>query len=270
MKGHTDIPYAAQTAELISYPEKFIPDFTRSDLTFWARTVHFESRYISIDNLLENLPVNNILELSSGFSFRSLATVMKKNVYYIDTDLPDVVSEKKGLLSALKNENSTKGKLEFMPLNALDDIQFQKTIDLFPEGPIAIVNEGLLMYLNTAEKEKLCRTIYKVLIKRGGYWITADIYLKNKFEVLGLKVDERTQQFFEQHNMEENKFDSFSDAEIFFNRMGFSVEKEAKLERSHLSSIKYLIKNLTLKQAIKLRKAGVVQKTWLLKISDNK
>jgi len=29
MKGHTNIPFARQTAELISYPEKFNPDFTK-------------------------------------------------------------------------------------------------------------------------------------------------------------------------------------------------------------------------------------------------
>jgi len=45
MKGHTNIPFARETAELIKYPEKFNPDFSKKDMTFWARVVHFENRH---------------------------------------------------------------------------------------------------------------------------------------------------------------------------------------------------------------------------------
>ena len=41
MKGYTDIPFARQTAELLTYPEKYQPDFDKNDMTFWARTLHF-------------------------------------------------------------------------------------------------------------------------------------------------------------------------------------------------------------------------------------
>jgi len=97
MKGHTNIPFARQTAELIEYPEKYNLDFSNEDMTFWARVVHFENRYWSIDQLLTDLPIKNILELSSGFSFRGLETTKKKGFYYIDTDLPDVIATKKNL-----------------------------------------------------------------------------------------------------------------------------------------------------------------------------
>src|SRR5271157_640241 len=90
MKGHTNIPFARQTAELLEYPDKFNPDYDKKDMTFWARTLHFETRYRSIDQLLADLPNKNILELSSGFSFRGLQTIRQKGFYYIDTDLPDV------------------------------------------------------------------------------------------------------------------------------------------------------------------------------------
>jgi len=270
MKGHTDIPFARQTAELISSPEKFIPDYNKRDMTFWARTVHFESRYWSIDNLLEDLPVSNILELSSGYSFRGLVAAKQKDVYYIDTDLPDIIAEKIDLLTALKNGCSPmEGILMLLPLNALDEMQFQKTVDRFPEGPVVIVNEGLLMYLDTSEKENLCRIIHKILEMRGGYWITADIYLKNKYKKLDLKVDYKTQEFFEQHNIEDNRFESFVKAEAFFNKMGFIVDKEAKIKRSRLSSLKYMMKSVTLKQLFKFRKAGKIQTSWRLRLADN-
>lgn len=95
MKGMTSIPYARETANLLVYPEKYAPDTNNSDFMFWARTLHFEERYWSINDLLRDLPVKNVLELGSGFSFRGLETSKEIGVYYIDTDLPGVIAEKK-------------------------------------------------------------------------------------------------------------------------------------------------------------------------------
>jgi hypothetical protein len=84
---------------------------------------------------------------------------------------------------------------------------------------------------------------------------------------LELKVDDKTQEFFEQHNIEENRFESFEEAEIFFKRMGFVIDKEANIERAQLSSIKYLLKNSTIEQLSKLKNAGKIQTTWRLRIA---
>jgi len=269
MKGHTDIPFARQTAELIEYPEKFKPDFGNRDMTFWARTVHFENRYRSIDQLVEDLHSHNILELSSGFSFRSLEFSKQMGIHYIDTDLPDVIATKKEFITVLKNGNfSTEGQLELLPLNALDERGFHEIVSHFPKGEIVIINEGLLMYLDIPEKEKLCNIIRSLLQERGGYWITADIYVKNKHKELDLKLNDKTKEFFEQHRMEENKFESFKEAEAFFRRMGFIVDKEANIKRSKLSSLKYLLKSATLRQLYKISKAEKVQATWRLRLAN--
>jgi O-methyltransferase involved in polyketide biosynthesis len=267
MKGHTSIPFARQTAELMEFPKKYEPDYNRRDLTFWARTVHFENRYWSIDQLLNELPIKNILELSSGFSFRGLEKAKQEGVHYIDTDLPDVINTKKEFINSLQKESvNLQGKLELLQLNALDEAQFHEIVNRFPEGAIVIVNEGLLMYLDTDEKEKLCRIIYNILKERGGYWITADIYIKNKLK--NIQVDKRTQEFFEQHHIEENRFNSFEEAEAFFKKIGFAVEKEAKVKRSQLTSFKYLMKSITLKHLLTFYKAGKIQATWCLRIAD--
>jgi O-methyltransferase involved in polyketide biosynthesis len=267
MKGHTNIPFARQTAELIVHPDKFNPDFNNKNMTFWARVLHFENRYWTIDQLLADLTIKNILELSSGFSFRGLETIKKKGFYYIDTDLPDVIAIKKHIMTFLsKNSLNTEGKLEILPLNALDQRQFHEIVTHFPDGEIAIVNEGLLMYLDTIEKEKLCAIIHKILKERGGYWITADIYLKKQIDKLDLNIDSKTQRFFEQHQIENNKFDSFEDAKTFFKRMGFRIDKEADIKNSKLSSLKYFMKSTTIKQLIRIRRAGKMQATWLLSL----
>jgi O-methyltransferase involved in polyketide biosynthesis len=267
MKGYTNIPFARQAAELIEYPKKYIPDFSNNDMTFWAKVVHFENRYWSINQLLEDLSINNILELSSGFSFRGPEVVKKEGFHYIDTDLPDVISTKKEFITAIFNESYIpQGKLELLPLNALDEKQFHETVTHFPKGEIAIINEGLLMYLDTNEKENLCNIIHKILRERGGCWITADIYLKKKHEKLNLKIDDKTKEFYKQHRLEDNKFESFEEARMFFKKMGFVIDKEATVPRSQLSSIKYLHKNASPKQLLNICKAGKIQATWRLRI----
>jgi O-methyltransferase involved in polyketide biosynthesis len=268
MKGYTNIPFAKEAAELVAQPEKYRRDFGTKDFTFWVRLTHFESRYWSIDQLLSQIPAKNILEMSSGFSFRGLKTAEEKNVHYIDTDLPEIIEAKKSLLAQLQMQTSPKGTLETLPLNALDQTQFAEIIARFDEEEIVIVNEGLLMYLNTAEKEKLCEIIRNVLKQHGGYWITADIYIKKEFNKDFLKIDDKLQEFFKQHNIEENKFESWQAAREFFDSMGFMVDKEAEPDYSKLTALNYLFQNADEQQLQQLRSSGKIQATWRLKLAN--
>ena len=94
-KGYANIPFAREAAELFEYPNKYIPDFKKRDYTFRASATGLENRYWSIDQLLNDLTIKNILEVSSGYSFRSLEYTRQKGVHYIDTDLPDIITTKK-------------------------------------------------------------------------------------------------------------------------------------------------------------------------------
>ena len=265
-KGHTNIPFAREVAELLEYPNKYIPDFKKRDFTFWVSTLGLEGRYRSIDQLLNDLTITNILELSSGYSFRSLVYAQQKRVHYIDTDLPDIIEAKKEFINRLKkDELKSYGKLELLPLNALDKNKFHEIIGNFSQGEVAIVNEGLLGYLDKREKEKLCSIIHEILMERGGYWITADIGLKNKETKLGLMFNDKIKEFNEQHNTEGNSFESFKEAEMFFKEMGFVIDKQAEVKYSELSSFKYMIKSLTLRHLFKMRNTGQIQATWRLK-----
>jgi O-methyltransferase involved in polyketide biosynthesis len=265
-KGYTSIPFAREIAEQLEYPNKYIPDFKRKDYTFWASTIALEKRYWSIDRLLNDLEIKNILEISSGYSFRSLAFTQKKGAHYIDTDLPEIITSKRELIDCLKkDELNTNAKLEFLPLNVLEENSFQETVGHFSPGEVAIVNEGLLQYLNIEEKKKLCLIIHNILMERGGYWITADILIKNKDSKLGLKYNDKIKDFNKQQNIEDNSFESFIETEMFFKDMGFVIDKEDDIKYSEMGSFKYLIKSMTLRQLFKIKKAGKVQATWRLK-----
>jgi O-methyltransferase involved in polyketide biosynthesis len=265
-KGYTNIPFAKEMAELLEYPNPYAPDFKKRDYTFWASTMALERRYWSIDKLLNELDIRNILEISSGYSLRSLAFAMEKSVHYIDTDLPKVVATKEQFIQCLERIEVRKdSKLELLPLNILDESSFQEIVGHFTQGPIVIVNEGLLQYLNRQEKVKLCTIIHDILMEHGGFWITADILIKNKETKLDLKFNEEIKDFNNQQNIESNSFDSIVETELFFKDMGFVIEKEADIKYSEMSSFKYFIRSLNLWQLLKIKKAGKVQATWCLK-----
>ncbi|WP_343670752.1 glyoxalase superfamily protein [Chitinophaga sp.] len=219
-KSFTQIPFMKEAAKLISAPPD---DYEKSPL-FWIRVQHFETRYYSIDRLLQATGITNILELSSGYSFRGLDMAGNKEVYYIDTDLEDVISRKQQFVHHLQ-QGPLKGHLELKSLNALDEEQFTAIVNSFPAGPLTIVNEGLLMYLNMEEKKQLCSIIHKVLTARGGCWITADIYISSPVETKQYYTAQQ-QRFLNFHKVEENKFASFEAAEAFFHEAGFTIAKK--------------------------------------------
>ena len=267
LKGITNIPFAKECVELICLPGKYEPDSNHKDLAYWKRVVHFENRYWSVDQLLSQLQINNIIELSSGYSFRGLDAVKGSKIHYIDTDLLNVIEQKKEMLPALLAGNGElQGTLKMVALNALDEIEFNAIIDSFPDGPVVIVNEGLLMYLSNTEKENLCKIIYKVLQKRGGYWITADIYIKATLERFSKESDDHLKELVEQQKIEDNMFASFKTAEAFFNNAGFVIEVEATVDYGKLSSLKYLLGSATEAQLKEMQSHPNIQKTWCLKL----
>jgi O-methyltransferase involved in polyketide biosynthesis len=270
VKGLTKIPYMRRAAEQMIHPAPYVPDFTKRDFAFWARVVHFESRYWSIDQLLTDIDAKNILELSSGFSFRGLARVQQSGTHYIDTDLPEVIRDKKSFMPLLEAGETAEGSiLETLPLNALDEEQFRELINHFPAGePVVIVNEGLLMYLSLPEKEKLLKIIHTILSERGGYWITADIYIKRGPVPEALKQNDRLNKFFEQHKVREQMFDSFEAAEQFFNKAGFVIDKQAETDYTQITAIEPMLKSATEEQMALVRQGGKIQATWRLKAAN--
>lgn len=266
MKGLTDIPFVADASKLV-WDEPAIAALGKRSIddTFLKRLIHFEARYKSIDNLLESLGGNNILEIASGFSFRGLHMALNNpEVTYIDTDLPNLIGTKNELIDQLITEKSLelKGELMVMPMNALDEDSFKNIVAKLPTGPVNIINEGLLMYLNKTEKTQLCQIIRNTLTQRGGYWITADIYIKKDLSI-AIK-DDQFSQFLQAHNVEENKFDSFEQAEQFFGEQGLRLFKKADSVFKQLSSLKYIPEPMFEGLVTQARKIGSIRETWTL------
>jgi len=267
MKGYTTIPYAKETAALMHGPEAFGLDFENKDFWFWVRVMHFESRYLSISQLLQHTGNRNILELSSGYSLRGLDLCVKDpGTHYIDTDLPDVIATKQRMIDQLQLMSNVPGNLELLPLNAMNDDEFDKVVSRFGNSGFTIVNEGLLMYLNLEEKKQLCKTIHRALSKNGGQWITADVYVKRSGEaVASIPQSQKEAAFFEQHNIEENKFDDYDAAHAFFKEQGFEFVEEAEPNYQELSVMPQLRKVLPEEVRNSNQPPPKIQATWMLK-----
>jgi O-methyltransferase involved in polyketide biosynthesis len=266
MKGLTDIPFIADAAKLVWGKDtvKNLPGLLEKE-TFIKRLIHFEARYKSVDMVMELIGGKNIIELSSGYSFRGLhMTLNHPDVFYADTDLPEVIEIKADLTTQFieQQQLELQGELLTLPLNALDEGEFRKITGLLPPGPVNIVNEGLLMYLNTVEKEKLCKIIHRILKERGGYWITADIYVRKDIKLTS--GNDMFNRFLEAHNVEENKFESFEQAEQFFYKQGFRIHHKAGPVWHHLSALKYMEQDQLTQLVQQAGKLGKIRETWAL------
>ena len=266
MKGYTNIPYTQQAAAMMEGAEIFDLSFDDNDFWFWIRVMHFESRYWSIDQLLKSTESRNVLELSSGYSWRGLdSCVRDEAMHYINTDLPEVIAVKQDMMAALQLDKAVKGRLELLPLNAMDEAAFDGVLSCFGDGPLTIVNEGLLMYLGGEEKIRLCKTIHRALKARGGCWITADIYVKRPPELTAAMPQSSSEAaFMAQHRLEENKFDSYEEARAFFGEQGFEVVREAEPDFKSLSVMPKLLNALPAGLRGSNEPPPRIQATWML------
>jgi O-methyltransferase involved in polyketide biosynthesis len=223
MKSHTTIAFAKEAAVLL-WGDTVPSDLSHATkLENAARRVrHFEGRYRSLDTLLEQGGFPRVLELGAGLSFRGLELARTRRTFYLDTDLP-AITELKARLVAELHPAPLAGTLRVRALNALDGSGFEAAVGEIPAGPIAVANEGLLVYLDDAEKAQLASNVRKTLQARGGLWLTADVYVRNKAGFAPTIGYGRSRQFLDQHRVEQNKFESWHAAEQFFNENGFRV-----------------------------------------------
>jgi hypothetical protein len=76
--------------------------------------------------------------------------------------LPELLAVKADLVARLDHP-PLHGTLRLEPLDALAPGALAGAVRHMPAGPVAIVNEGLLMYLDASEKERLATSIRGIL-----------------------------------------------------------------------------------------------------------
>ena len=219
-KSHSDVPFAREVAEIVCGPESVAAAAQPGSIQAAMRQQHFVLRARSIDEALDGVGAKSVVEIAAGFSFRGLARASRDAVHYLDTDLPELIELKRDVLARLA-PGPLVGTYRVEPLDAMDAAAFARAVASLPDGPVTIVQEGLLMYLDDDEKARLAATIRSTLVTRGGRWITADIYLRRE----GVAPREtHVEKFIAEHRVEEQKFASWDAAETFFRDAGFKIE----------------------------------------------
>lgn len=115
------------------------------------------------------------MELACGIQPRGLIATSDPEVTYLETDLPEMISEKRASVGDLDPKALQRANYHIEPLNILDEEGVAAVLSKFNEGPVAIINEGLLPYLSIEEKRLAASNIHRVLTEKGGVWITPDI-----------------------------------------------------------------------------------------------
>ena len=222
-RGVTTIPFAREAAVLL-FGEATVREAEAAVTGLSGhRLAHFENRYRSIDQALAMVGHRNIVELGAGLSFRGLAMAQSPGIHYLDTDLPELLAVKADLVARLDHP-PLQGTLRLESLDALAPGALAGAVRHLPAGPVAIVNEGLLMYLDASEKERLAASIRGILEERTrSRWITADCYVRDGERRTAL--DPAVERFLAEHRVEEQKFASWESAERFFTMQGFAIER---------------------------------------------
>jgi O-methyltransferase involved in polyketide biosynthesis len=236
MKSQTAIPFAKQAASLVyggSAPSDLAETMKGGGATRSLK--HFQKRYQSLDTLLTEAALPRVLEIGAGLSFRGLELARTTSTFYVDTDLPKIAALKTELVGKL-HPGPLVGKLLVRPLDALNGDALLAVVDLLPQGPLAIINEGLLIYLNADEKARLACNVRAALLARGGVWLTADVYIRNPADFPGVFAEPAARRFLDEHHVDDNKFAGWGEAERFFHDNGFLIQK--KLVPAHTKHVR--------------------------------
>jgi len=251
MRQFSDIPYAADTADIIQArpafeaflrPHKLIPE----DLHFYAP--YFEARHKAISAAIQRVNPRQVLEIGAGLSPRGLTLSEDGRIFYVETDLEAMIGEKRALLAALTRRHRlpARNNLRNVAADALELDQLLAAANYFKSGQrLVVVHEGLLQYLSSSETEQVARNIHHLLGKFGGTWITPDFSLKSD----SAHISDQ-QKYFRQvlhdateRTLYDNAFDSIEHLREYFRGLGFQVEVISQL---------YLAPDLTSLQKLRL------------------
>jgi len=203
-----------------------------------AAAVVWEARYKLVNHLLQAHPVTQVLELAAGFSPRGLNLAGDPSVTYVEMDLPGVIEDKQRIVDALVADGAIPARPNFHLAvgDALNLADLHAAAGYFADRPIAVVNEGLLHYLDHAQRAALAGHVRALLEQYGGVWITPDIDIQFRpgtdFGPAAGAVKERVAQVgaLTGVDMLKNRFESEDAARAFFEELGFQVERHSFME----------------------------------------
>jgi O-methyltransferase involved in polyketide biosynthesis len=194
----------------------------------------WESRFKIVNLLVKRQHVDQIFEIASGYSPRGISMAKDSSIEYVEIDLPGVIKEKRRIVEKLftQSELPVEPNLHLEEGNALDIKDLLTATRFFEAKPIAVVNEGLLPYLNHEEKATLAKNVHQLLECFGGVWITPDISTQTQVALFKERIKNRAARI--EHitgiDIMKNRFETEEAARSFFENLGFTVEQHSFIE----------------------------------------
>ncbi|MDD5147894.1 MAG: pyridoxal-phosphate dependent enzyme [Candidatus ainarchaeum sp.] len=230
-RAFSDIPYAQEILAAAKKIEKTKeqPDSAKF-FGFKEVAPSYEARYKLVNKLLLESRQEQVLEIAAGLSPRGIYLASQIPIKYVEMDLPGLISTKRRILEKVRKDLPPNFHLESG--NALDLKDLEAAARNFDKNKeIAIVNEGLLRYLNFDEKSVVAKNVHSLLSTFGGVWITPDITLKKGLakENKSISIIKNTKKAIG-IDINQNAFENQDEAKEFFERLGFNVEVHSFLE----------------------------------------
>jgi len=237
----SDIPLSSEIfneLEIIIGQTRSDSDVTRIDtLKFPQMAVIWESRFKIVNHVLKAHQAKQVLEIAAGFSPRGLNMAKDASVTYVEVDLPELVQDKRQMIETLIRQARIPVQPNFHLLegNALNLEDLLSATRFFTDAPIAVINEGLLSYLNRAERTTFAQNVHTLLERFGGVWITPDIEIPLTKETIGQiaeQAKDRTAQIEAITGIDvlQNRFENEEAARTFFEHLGFQIERHSFME----------------------------------------
>lgn len=177
-RAFTGIPFTKQIADLLDCQRVVQELLGCADLP--EMTVLIESRYRAIEQICDRLGYSQIIEIASGLLPRGMIRTENPDVIFIETDLPQMIAQKRQLQQILIGDRPN---LQFLALDITVAEQLPQCHQFLDQKlKLLVLTEGLLMYLSHDQKRQVFANVRTLLELYGGGWVTADFVTTDSLE----------------------------------------------------------------------------------------
>ena len=131
-----------------------------------------ELRHVAMNRTIEETGIDNIFDLPCGYSQR-VFEMLGLGKTYVGGDLPAVIDSFVPVVNAMLTDEEKK-RVAFKVTDVTNYESLEEAVAHL-DGPICIPMEGLTVYLNKEEKTRLFSNMKRLLAKKGGCWLAADV-----------------------------------------------------------------------------------------------
>ena len=131
-----------------------------------------ELRHVAMNRTIEESGINNIFDLPCGYSQR-VFEMLDLGKTYVGGDLPAVIDSFVPVANEMLTDEEKK-RASFKVTDVTSYESLEKAVEHI-DGPVCISMEGLTPYLNKEEKTRLFANMKRLLAKKGGCWLAADV-----------------------------------------------------------------------------------------------